>query len=163
MLSLLLVFLSLHLNILPYKVNSMWWKKFGKITFDRRLKVQRGAILTNTAPGAVPAEGKLPQNKRGQKKFCSTKNGVFFSAAICKKDTNFGAARKIFSPCYFVTALMKILFKVHIFWEGNKILWNLHLTFVLCSASPKVRWRFCKILWPSQNLWTLKEDTKKSF
>ena len=25
--------------------------------------------------------------------------------------------------------------KVHIFWEGHKILRNLHLTFVLCSAS----------------------------
>ena len=28
--------------------------------------------------------------------------------------------------------------KVHIFWEGHKILRNLHLTFVLCSASPKL-------------------------
>ena len=28
-------------------------------------------------------------------------------------------------------------FKVHIFWEGHKILRNLHLTFVLCSASQK--------------------------
>ena len=46
--------------------------------------------------------------------------------------------------------------KVHIFWEGHKILRNLHLTFVLCSASQKyVRWRFPKILWPSQNIWTL--------
>ena len=27
--------------------------------------------------------------------------------------------------------------KVHIFWEGHKILRNLHLTFVLCSASQK--------------------------
>ena len=38
--------------------------------------------------------------------FCSrTKNGVFFSAASYKKDTIFGAARKIFGPSYFVTAL----------------------------------------------------------
>ena len=29
---------------------------------------------------------------------------------------------------------LKII-KVHIFWEGHKILRNLHLTFVLCSAS----------------------------
>ena len=43
--------------------------------------------------------------------------------------------------------------KVHIFWEGHKILQNLHLTFVLCSA--RVRWRFRKILWPFQNIWTL--------
>ena len=27
--------------------------------------------------------------------------------------------------------------KVHIFWEGHKILQDLHLTFVLCSASQK--------------------------
>ena len=27
--------------------------------------------------------------------------------------------------------------KVHIFWEGHKILRNLHLTFVLCSTSQK--------------------------
>ena len=40
--------------------------------------------------------------------------------------------------------------KVHIFWEGQKSLRNLHLTFVLCSA----RWRFRKILWPSQKIWT---------
>ena len=32
--------------------------------------------------------------------------------------------------------------KVHIFWEGHKILRNIHLT-------------FRKILWPSQNIWTL--------
>ena len=47
------------------------------------------------------------------------------------------------------------VFKVRIFWEGHKILQNLHLTFdcgyVLQS---KVRWRFRKILWPSQNIWT---------
>ena len=29
------------------------------------------------------------------------------------------------------------VYKVHIFWEGHKILRNLHLTFVLCSASQK--------------------------
>ena len=28
----------------------------------------------------------------------------------------------------------KLLVKVHIFWEGNKILQNLHLRFVLCST-----------------------------
>ena len=44
--------------------------------------------------------------------------------------------------------------KVHIFWEGHKILRNLHLTFVLCSWS-KLRWRFRTILWLSQNIWNL--------
>ena len=29
------------------------------------------------------------------------------------------------------------ILKVHLFWEGHKILRNLHLTFVLCSASQK--------------------------
>ena len=33
---------------------------------------------------------------------------------------------------------------VHIFWEGNKILRNLHLTFVLCSASQKQGEDFAK-------------------
>ena len=39
-----------------------------------------------------------------------------------------------FVELWFVT---KIVLKVHIFWEGHKILQNLHLTFVLCSASQK--------------------------
>ena len=34
--------------------------------------------------------------------------------------------------------------KVHIFWEGHKILQNLHLTFVLCSASQKYVKDFAK-------------------
>ena len=46
--------------------------------------------------------------------------------------------------------------KVRIFWEGLKILRNLHLTFDLCSAS-QIRLRFRKILWPSQNIWTLRD------
>ena len=34
---------------------------------------------------------------------------------------------------------------------------NLHLTFVLCSTSRKyIKWRFLKILWPSQKIWILK-------
>ena len=46
--------------------------------------------------------------------------------------------------------------KVHIFWEGHKILQNLHCRFALWSAS-NLRWRFRKLLWPSQNIWTLKK------
>ena len=41
------------------------------------------------------------------------------------------------------------MFKVHIFWEGHKILQNLQY------IQSKVRGRFRKILWPSQNIWTL--------
>ena len=48
--------------------------------------------------------------------------------------------------------MISIGVKVQIFWEGHKILRNLHLTF---DYSQKVRWRFHKILWPSQNIWTL--------
>ena len=43
-------------------------------------------------------------------------------------------------------------FKLHIFWEGHKILQNLHL---LSFCQSKSRWRFRKSLWPSQNIWTL--------
>ena len=37
-----------------------------------------------------------------------------------------------FSPMILCSGI-----KVHLFWEGHKILQNLHLTFVLCSASQK--------------------------
>jgi hypothetical protein len=35
----------------------------------------------------------------------NTKNGLFFSAASCKKDTAFGAAQTRLGPSYFVRAL----------------------------------------------------------
>ena len=41
---------------------------------------------------------------------------------------------------YFFSKINYFLFtthKVHLFWEGCKVLQNLHLTFVLCSASQK--------------------------
>jgi hypothetical protein len=41
-----------------------------------------------------------------------TKEDVFFSAASCKKDTIFDAARNFFDPSYFVTALEKVDFGV---------------------------------------------------
>ena len=52
------------------------------------------------------------------------------------------------------------LSKVHIFWEGHNILQNFHyLNFHLAFDSTylqiKVRWRFRKMLWPSQNVWIL--------
>ena len=48
-----------------------------------------------------------------------------------------------------------VMFKVHIFWEGRKNLRNLHLTFDCIYCSQKVKGRFRKILWPSQNILTL--------
>ena len=43
-------------------------------------------------------------------------------------------------------------FKVHIFWEGHKILPNLHCRF---DGYYIGQIRFRKNLWPSQNVWTL--------
>ena len=37
-----------------------------------------------------------------------------------------------------------MLFKVHIFWEGHKILQNLHQLFVLCTASQIIGGDFAK-------------------
>ena len=67
----------------------------------------------------------------------------------------------IFPLCYTLTTHVRrfktFLCEVHIFWEGHKILRNLHLTFdwLYSLHRTKVRWRFRKISWPSQNIWTL--------
>ena len=62
-----------------------------------------------------------------------------------------------FFPNFNLSKLWKTMnyapFKVHIFGEGHKILRNIHLTFDYIQS--KERWRFRKILWPSQNVWTL--------
>jgi hypothetical protein len=52
--------------------------------------------------------------------------------------------------------------KVHIFLEGPKIFQNLHLAFDfwLYVLYSKVRWRHCKILWPSRNMCTLLHTVK---
>ena len=52
--------------------------------------------------------------------------------------------------------LIYFLGKVHIFWEGYKILRKSSRCFLLALHRTKVGWRFHKILWPSQNMWTLK-------
>ena len=53
-----------------------------------------------------------------------------------------------------VTWFWSTLVKVHIFWEGNKILRNLpNICPMYCQSNNW--WRFRKILWPSQNIWTL--------
>ena len=48
---------------------------------------------------------------------------------------------------FFATCVVWFASKVHIFWEGQKILQNIHRT--------NNWWRFLKILHPSQNIWTL--------
>ena len=63
-----------------------------------------------------------------------------------KNIKHFGVIYKyIYKPC-----------KVYIFWEGHKILRNLHLRFDrYYILRTNLRWEFRKILWPSQNIWTL--------
>ena len=55
-----------------------------------------------------------------------------------------------------VLLIIRRLFQV-IFWEGHTILPNLQSSpyFWLAVQRTKVRWRFHKILWASQNIWTL--------
>ena len=57
---------------------------------------------------ALHAHMQIRHEIRMAEKFSScTKNDVFFhSWQLRKKDTIFGAARKIFGPSYFVTALV---------------------------------------------------------
>jgi len=45
--------------------------------------------------------------------------------------------------------------KVHIFWEGHKNFAKSSTNFWLQYIQSKVSGRFRKILWPSQNIWTL--------
>ena len=66
---------------------------------------------------------------------------------------------------------MTIFIKVHMFWEDHKILQNLHpvvestvdLT-VTTKLRTNLRWRFRKILWPSQNRYmNFNKTTETSF
>ena len=45
--------------------------------------------------------------------------------------------------------------KVEVLWEGHKVLQNHHFRFDVYYIQSNLRWRFLKILWPSQNVWTL--------
>ena len=75
----------------------------------------------------------------------------------------FGPAQNIFG---FVNRRKRLWilvpFKVHIFWEGHKILRNLPLTFDRMYCSQKLGEDFAKFLWPSQNIWTLSKTFQKS-
>ena len=79
-------------------------------------------------------------------------------------DLNHHSCAKVnFSHCQVLFGLNYLLAdfpgKVHIFWEGHKFFRNLHQLFVLCTyCQSNDWWRFRKILWPSQNIWTLKQS-----
>ena len=51
--------------------------------------------------------------------------------------------------------------KVQIFWEGHNIFRKSSLYFWLALHRTKIRWRFRKILWPSQNILTLTKLSSK--
>ena len=81
--------------------------------------------------------------------FCSIE--AYFSMLTCVH--HLGVAGMYLRP-HKALPLLKfwivtsVLYKVPIFWEGHKILRNLPLTFDCMYC----RWRFRKILWPSQNI-----------
>ena len=62
---------------------------------------------------------------------------------------------------------MFFLVKIHIFWEGHKILRNLHLTFILCSVKSKVKIlqnfvafsEYMNLIMTSVRLWSLGLET----
>ena len=51
--------------------------------------------------------------------------------------------------------LMKHFLKGKVLWEGHKILQDLHFKFGVYYMQTNLWLRFCKILWLSQNIWTL--------
>ena len=53
--------------------------------------------------------------------------------------------------CY----LLFLSCKVHMFWESAQKFAKSPPYFWLALRRTKVRWRFCKIVWPSQDIWTL--------
>ena len=59
--------------------------------------------------------------------------------------------QKAYSSC----PLTLVMLKVHIFWESHKNFAKSFPNFWLQYIQSKVRGRFRKILWPSQNIWTL--------
>ena len=70
--------------------------------------------------------------------------GIFVSGEGLKEGSEYSLTSTVLS------------FKVHMFWEGHKLLRNLHLTLECMYCSQKKGEDFAKILWPSQNIWTLK-------
>ena len=99
---------------------------------------------------------KLSQNCSKQQK-CFTKI-IFLMKIMFRKIQLFLTLKSDFESqiLHYLTACHYIfLFKVHIFWEGHKILRNLPLTFDRMYCSQKLGEDFAKFLWPSQNIWTL--------
>ena len=76
--------------------------------------------------------------------------GAFGSTWTSWKTSRFQDKRvfEVSSPSVSSSSFLKWSYfsKVHIFWEGHKILWNLHPSFDCVSQLwSKVRWRFRKL------------------
>ena len=63
--------------------------------------------------------------------------------------------------CFHDSWFTKFSFKVLIFWEGHKILWNLYSTSKVHTDKSKVK--ISQILWPSQNISTLQMSCFDNF
>ena len=88
----------------------------------------------------------------------------FRDAKLNTRKSNFLISRAFYKGFFkYINGHISFFFKVHIFWEYHKIFEKIHLYFdwhyilVLLHTKTKIRWRFRKILWPSQNIWTIYE------
>ena len=61
-------------------------------------------------------------------------------------------SEKLLSQCSHLKGFFPSFFKVQIFWEGRKVLQNLHLRFDAHYIESSVSWWFHKILWPQLHL-----------
>ena len=61
----------------------------------------------------------------------------------------------MFTALKKTNCIMMLKLKVYIFWEGHKNFAKSSPNFWLQYIRSKVRGRFRKILWPSQNIWTV--------
>ena len=76
----------------------------------------------------------LEKNRRAHLRNCLEKlKDIVPVGGDSSRHTTLGLLNK---AKHFIKVNM-LISKVQIFWEGHKILWNLHLTFALCSASQK--------------------------
>ena len=81
---------------------------------------------------------------------------MYFFLKYISQTTEF--VKQWWLACFLNSFKIKASFKVYIFWEGHKILRNLHQLFDWAFVHRTNNWwRFRKILWPSQNIWTLRD------
>ena len=122
---------------------SLHWKnmtKSGQITFTFTTKSDQEIGLSDKILSAVYLTCIRPDFETPDTRHADIKQSRNFH--VVKKINRLIRSLRTF--CHSVSSVLLLLCKamqksskVHIFWEGPKILRNLHLTFVLCSASQK--------------------------